>query len=150
MGRKEQGQRKRTRERERAAKATRLVGLTSAYNPPIAEAGLEGPQLLGPGEIFYGMLLGPPAGTSGTHLAANLQHKAEISGREKYQGTAPESSPILPEKSKLNQGSERQKRVQPLQERWMPPGCSGLLFLSHLLTEQAHRISRAALAQYQF
>lgn len=130
MGRKEQGQRKRTRERERAAKATRLVGLTSAYNPPIAEAGLEGLQLLGPGERFYGMLLGPPAGTSGTHLAANLQHKAEISGREKYQGTAPESSPILPEKSKLNQGSERQKRVQPLQERWMPPGCSGLLFLS--------------------
>lgn len=43
-------ERERARERrERAAKETRLVGLTSAYNPPIAEAGLEGPRLLSPG-----------------------------------------------------------------------------------------------------
>lgn len=89
MGKKEQGQRKRTRERERAAKATRLAGLTSAHNPPIAEAGLEGPRLLGPGagDDFYGTLLGPPAGTSGTHLAGDLQHKAPVSRRGTVRGS---------------------------------------------------------------
>jgi len=90
--------RERTRERERAAKATRLVGLTSAYNPPIAEAGLEGPQLLGPeaGEHFYGMLLGPPAGTSGTHLAGNLQHKAKVIRQRKEAGSCSTKITNLP------------------------------------------------------
>lgn len=77
--------RERTRERERAAKATRLIGLTSAYNPPIAEAGLEGPRLLGPeaGGQFHRTPLELLAGTSGTHLEGNLQHRAKVS-REKY------------------------------------------------------------------
>lgn len=77
--------RERTRERERAAKATRLIGLTSAYNPPIAEAGLEGPRLLGPeaGWQFHRTPVELLAGTSGTHLEGNLQHRAKVS-RQKY------------------------------------------------------------------
>lgn len=86
MDKKEQGQRERTQERERAAKVTRLVGLTSAYNPPIAEAGLEGPRLLRPGAggHVYSTLPELPAGTSGTHLEGNLQHRAKVSSQRKY------------------------------------------------------------------
>lgn len=92
MGRKEQGKRERERERERrerAAKVTRLMGLTSAYNPPIAEAGLEGPRLLSPGAggHFCRALLELPAGTSGTHVEGNLQHRAKAGRQRKHQSS---------------------------------------------------------------
>lgn len=106
--------RERTRE-GRAAKATRLVGLTSAYNPPIAEAGLEGPRLLSPGAggHFCRALLELPAGTSGTHVEANLQHRAKASRHRKQQ-----SSPGK-EQAPGRQGAE----CHPSRE--IPPGHPG-------------------------
>lgn len=106
MGKKEQGQRERTRERERAAKATRLIGLTSAYNPPIAEAGLEGPQLLGPGAggHFYRTLLELPAGTSGTPLEGNLQHRAKVSRQRKMLGSCSTDFTDPPQEEQIKLG----------------------------------------------
>jgi len=100
--------RERTRERERAVKATRLIGLTSAYNPPIAEAGLEGPQLLGPGAAghFYRTLLELPAGTSGTHLEGNLQHKAKVSRQRKVLGSCSIEFTNTPEEEQVQLGQQ--------------------------------------------
>lgn len=87
-------------------KATRLVGLTSAYNPPIAEAGLEGPQLLGPGAggHLYRTLLDLPAGTSGTHLEGNLQHRAKVSRQRKVLRSSSIEFTNPPEKGQIKLG----------------------------------------------
>lgn len=103
----------REREKERAAEATRLVGLTSAYNPPIAEAGLEGPRLLTPGGHFCSTMLELPAETSGTHVEGNLQHSTKVS-RQRTLWSCCTGLAVLLRKSKSKLGTEQQQRVPSL------------------------------------
>lgn len=116
MGRKEQGHRERTREGE-SSRGDTTRGLTSAYNPPIAEAGLEGPRLLTPGAggHFCSTALELPAGTSGTHVEGNLQHSTKVSRHRRALWSCCTGRTILLRKSKSELGTEQQQRVPPLQ-----------------------------------